>query len=190
MVESALNEALDEKYADLAGYVTQHSHVAEIVKNIMSSLESDEKQNKLQRITNFLERMKKSSQATPGHQSVGMTNNAAVQFLNQHNQGTVIQVVNSPNAPQSSTGADAQPNPSAHLNFAPTVADPVEAHAQLPQQPVNSQVPKIRLQTPKSETLDKCAKISVWAVDFLREKNNGRNSVTGFFKERIPSSMS
>ena len=141
----------------------------------MSSLESDEKQHQLQRITKFLERINKSSQATPGHQSVGMiANNAAVQFLNQHNQGTVIQVVNSPNAPQSSTGADAQPNPSTHLNFAPTVADPVAAHAQLPQQPENSQVPNIRLQTPKSETLDKCAKISVWAVDFLRRKKTDK----------------
>ena len=79
-----------------------------------------------------------------------------------------------PNAPQSSTGADAQPNPSTHLNFAPTVADPVAAHAQLPQLPVYSQVPNIRLQTPKSETLDKCTKFSVWAVDFLRKNGTDK----------------
>ena len=94
MDESALNFALDEKYADLAGYVTQHSHAADIVKRFMSSLESDEKKIQLERITNFLERMNKSSQATPGHQSVSMiANNAPVQFPNQNYQGTVIQVV-------------------------------------------------------------------------------------------------
>ena len=169
MDASALDEALDEKYADLAGFVTQHSHAADIVKRFMSSLESDEKKIQLERIINFLEKLKQSSQATPGHQSVSMIANSA-SFSNQNYQGTVIQVVNLPNAPQSSTDADAQPNPSTHLNFAPAVADPVAGHAQLPQQPVNSQVPKIRLQTPKSETLDKCAKFSVWAVDFLRKK--------------------
>ena len=132
MDESALNEALDEKYADLAGFVTQHSHAADIVKKFMSSLESDEKKIQLERITNFLEKLKQLSQATPGHQSVSIANTASVQFSNQNYQGTVIQVVNLPNAPQSSTDADAQPNPSTHLNFAPAVADPVAGHAQLP----------------------------------------------------------
>ena len=167
--ESSLDVALDEKYADLASFVSQHPNVTDIVKKIMSSLEINTKQQQLDRITKILERIKKSSQATPAqvHQSCG---NNAVQWINQHNQGTVLQMVNTQNVPQSSTGADAQPNPSTHLNVAPTVADPVAAHTQLPQQPENSQVQKIRLQTPTSETLDKYAKLSDWAVDFLRKK--------------------
>ena len=48
MDESALDEALDEKYADLAGFVSQHSDVTDIVKKFMSSLESNTKQQQLQ----------------------------------------------------------------------------------------------------------------------------------------------
>ena len=43
MDETALNVVLDEKYAELAGYVSQHSHAADIVNQFMSSLVSDEK---------------------------------------------------------------------------------------------------------------------------------------------------
>ena len=146
MDESGLDEALDEKFADLASLVSQHPNVTDIVKKIMSSLEINTKQQQLDRITKIVERINKSSQATPAqvHQSCGKN---AVQWIYQHNQGTVLQMVNTQNVPQSSTGADAQPNPSTHLNVAPTVADPVAAHTQLPQQPKNSQVQKIAMRS-------------------------------------------
>ena len=86
------------------------------------------------------------------------------------NQGTVLQMVNTQNVPQSSTGADAQPIPSTPKTDILNVADPVAAHAQLPQQPENSQVQKVLLQTPTSKTLNKCANYCNWAVDFLQKK--------------------
>ena len=84
-------------------------------------------------MTRYLERMMKPSQAAPGkiHQSIAARDYV---FLQQNNQGTIFQMIHLQNVPQSSTGADAKPNPSTqHTDIFLNVADPVTAHAQLPQ---------------------------------------------------------
>ena len=167
MDETALQLAWDAKYAEIILFMSQNQNVSQWVNEFLSSLRENNKEFQLQRMTTFLESMRENSKPTTGH--THLSNNITItgrhqvlQVGSQHGQGTVLQILNPKNLQFEYNGAGAlttQSTPNTTFNM--SARDPEPAQVQ--------QGPKIRLQTPKPETLQKCTKFTKWAVDFLRQ---------------------